>query len=102
VSQQVGFATRLPLNDSGLPEHLNERVKEIVLDLSAVDYVLGDGLVVAVISLWKSGVRKIRFVASAQNQEPLQNLVKALNLDLMGFSVEKEESSFSPPTSPGP
>ena len=79
-----------------MTEHPQIHVREIVLDLTAVAYSWGDGPLVAAQDFrMAGGVERIRFVANAQNWKPLNDLLKSLSYDKLGFSVERPPRSFS-------
>jgi hypothetical protein len=60
-----------------LAQHPDEQVKEIVLDLSAVDYVFGDGPATCLdnYQIWIRRIERIRLIASSKNRKPLESLI---------------------------
>jgi len=57
-----------------------ERVKQIDIDYSDVDYTWGDGPLWSIVPFIQQGVTKIRLIAGSQNWKSLENLVGASGL----------------------
>ena len=74
--------------ENWMRENSQQRVKEIVVDFTAVVYVQGDSPAAMLLPLMKSGINKFRILASSQNKGALESLVTMLGLVSLGFSVE--------------
>jgi hypothetical protein len=68
-------------------EHEDETVREIVVDLTDVDYQWGDAPVSCFVPFVREGVKRIRFLAGPGSAPALESLVETANMPW--FSVER-------------
>jgi hypothetical protein len=76
--------------ENWMQSHPGVKVEQIEIDLTDVIYSWGDGPISSLIIFMTRGVSQFRFLASLQNQKPLQNLIETSKLP--GFTVEGSDT----------